>query len=194
MAPRPLRSRWPYKEVPTWPGVCPPLGAGPGTGRRGRERVGEAAGKESRGRTRGSTGAGGSGGHTSHIFYLLWCDSRHPTLIGPPSPARRPSYEEKKNLHIFPPPGGDCGHTGCCESPLISGLEKTRSDLSSGTAGERRPSGPLGCGWERPTCLRVMAPTPMLRLGVLNLGLCFFNRRLHQKQFSEGQKGSERFS
>lgn len=151
---------------------APPLGAGPGTGRRRRrERVSKAAGKESRGRTRGSTGAGGSGGHASHIFYLLWCDFRYLTLIGP---ARHvgPRMREK-NLHIFPPSGGDCGHTGCCESPLISGLEKTRSDLSLGTARERRPSGPLGCGWERPTCLGMMAPTPLLRLGGFKFGIVF---------------------
>lgn len=119
MAPRPLWSCWPYKEVATWPGVRRRWGgAWEGTRRGGG--VGE---KESRGQA-GAESRAAAEGHAHRIFYLLWCDSRHPPLIGP---ARHvgPSSKEK-NLHIFPPSGGDCGLTESSESPLMSGLEKNR--------------------------------------------------------------------
>lgn len=62
---------------------------------------GRARGRGTRwGRTRGSGVAGRGVGDASRIFYLLWCDSRRPPLIGP-AWLVLPSREGKKICTFF---------------------------------------------------------------------------------------------
>lgn len=168
VAPRPLGGCWPYKEAATWPGVRRRWGAA----RKWTRRRGGVAEKASRGRA-GAEARAAVEGQASRIFYLLWCDSRHSALIGP---ARHvgPSSKEK-NVHIFPPSGGYCGPAERSESPLISGLEKTGSDLFTfGSSPGKEAGGPLGAAGKRPTGLGTMAPAPLLRFLGFKFGVVFF--------------------
>lgn len=135
-------------EVATWPGVRRRWGRSPGRG-AGWEKEGR-RGPRRRRREGGPAGAQAQApaeGTRSAFFYLLWCDSRHPPLIGP---AR----------HVGPSGEGETAHFSffprrlwpfrvLCESQLISGLGKTRSDLFIfGNSRGRGPRSPQGCGWE----------------------------------------------
>lgn len=147
-----------------------PLGRGPGE--RGRE------GKRGRSRRGGEAGGGGTRGprRVGCIPHTLPTLVRFPPSSPDwPSPALRVLAQGEKSAH-FPPSRGDRGRSECSESPLISGLGKTGSDLFIfGNSPEKqalRSSGVwLGKG---PTSLKIMAPAPLLGFLGLKFGLFFF--------------------
>lgn len=84
----------PYMEVATWPGVRAAWGGAPARGGRGERRwAGTLLGEQN--------SLNGSQGPRPAFFYLLWCCSHHPVLIGQRGTSGR--RVRGKNLHIFPP-------------------------------------------------------------------------------------------